>query len=110
MKKKKKKPPLHLGFDLVLDLIIPQLKKKFHTKPDQIIKVKDKHFLIIGKVSGKPFLFRNNVNKVEGIGPLPEKYTDDKLVELEEAGNLCFEALMCMAQDIPFDPSAKMCI
>ena len=110
LRRKKPKVKRHLGFNIVLDIINPQLKKRFKAPEAKNITeiVPGKHYVFTSRAEGKEFIFRIKKNIVHKAGPLPRSIKWAKLVELERKEHLCPEALLCLVQGIEFDPTARI--
>ena len=109
MRKRKKVPQRHYGFDVIKDLIGPQLRLRFKAiLPSNVTILEEKHVLLVAKVSRVNYIFRlYKTNMLHVVGPLPPVEWE-KIVELEKKGHLCLEALVCLVQGIEFDPKARI--
>jgi len=108
--KKKSKKKRHLGFNIVLDIINPQLKKRFKaSEAKNVTEIEaKKKYLFTATVKKREFIFRIEKNIVSVVGPLPDSTEWLNFVTLEKRGHLCPEALLCAVQNIEFDPSARI--
>lgn len=107
--KKKSKVTRHHGFSVLYDIIQPQLKKRFKaTRPRNVTEIVPGHFLLVATMDRRDFIFRVFKKIVIEVGLLPPDVEWGVMVGLEKEGNLCPESILCLAQGIKFDPSAKI--